>query len=205
MFTGIIQKTAQVRFLDQNPGASVRLEIDNPYASETHSDPILIGESIATNGVCLTVVESDTDFLRFDLAPETLSITALSRLKAGVRVNLERAMKLSDRFSGHWVQGHVDGVARVEHTEEMKGECHLLEIRMPDPALLKYCVLRGSFTLDGVSLTIHGIEGQCLQFQIIPHTWKETALSDLYRGDLVNFEVDILAKYIERLNHEHKT
>ncbi|MBU6154951.1 MAG: riboflavin synthase [Bdellovibrionales bacterium] len=205
MFTGIIQKTATVRSFDGKQGTPFRLEIGNPYCEVASVDPIVLGESIAINGVCLTVVGFSPEWLRFDLAPETLSITALSRLRAGRRVNLERAMKLSDRFSGHWVQGHVDGVATVERTEVMGGECHLLEIKLPELSHLKYCVHKGSFTLDGVSLTIHGIRDQFLQFQIIPHTWQETCLSDLYRGDLVNFEVDVLAKYIERLNHEHKT
>jgi riboflavin synthase len=205
MFTGIVQKTAKVRNLASAGGNTVRFEIENPFWISSASDPILIGESIANNGVCLTVVEVDADRIRFDLAPETLAITALSRLTPGKRVNLERAMKLSDRFSGHLVQGHVDGVGKVVRSEPMAGGCYLLEVEMSNPTFLRYCVLKGSFTLDGVSLTIHAIENQCLQFQIIPHTWQETALSDLYRGDLVNFEVDILAKYIERLNHEHKT
>jgi riboflavin synthase len=205
MFTGIIQKTAKVLALETTPAGTTSLTIGNSFSDGLIQDPILIGESIATNGVCLTVVEASGSGIRFDLAPETRSITALSRLTPGRRVNLERAMRLSDRFSGHLVQGHVDGVAVLERSEPLPGGCYLLEVSLPEAAFLKYCVQKGSFTLDGVSLTIHGIRGQLLQFQIIPHTWAETALSDLYRGDLVNFEVDILAKYIERLNHEHKT
>jgi riboflavin synthase len=205
MFSGIVQKTAIVRSFQPDSSGRISLEIENVFAGDAVSDPVVLGESIANNGVCLTVVEVDSGKIRFDLAPETLSVTALSRLSPGKRVNLERAMKLSDRFSGHWVQGHVDGVARVERCEPVDGNCFLLEVFIPDPLMLRYCVKKGSFTLDGVSLTIHGIEDQRLQFQIIPHTWRETSLSDLYRGDLVNFEVDILAKYIERLHHEHKT
>jgi riboflavin synthase len=112
---------------------------------------------------------------------------------------------MGDRLSGHWVQGHVDGVARVEQVAALEGGCYEVSVGLPEPRFLRYCVQKGSFTLDGISLTIHGIRDQSLQFQIIPHTWRETCLSDLYRGDLVNFEVDILAKYIERLTHEYQT
>jgi riboflavin synthase len=203
MFTGIIQKTAKVKSISATAGASHRLSLENPFQPE--ADPIVLGESIANNGVCLTVTDYSETQLIFDLAPETVQITALSRLKPGSRVNLERSMRMGDRLSGHWVQGHVDGVAKVASIEALGGECYDLAIELPDPIFLKYCVRKGSFTLDGISLTIHGIQGQFLQFQIIPHTWKETSLSDLYRGDLVNFEVDILAKYIERLNHEYQT
>jgi riboflavin synthase len=199
MFTGIIQKTGVVRSLIQTSEKTLTLELNNPFSSDAGLDPILLGESIANNGVCLTVTHFGPDFLRFDLAPETLQVTALSRLKVGSRVNLERAMRMGDRLSGHWVQGHVDGTAKVGELTPIEGGCFFLSIDLPDPRFLRYCVQKGSFTLDGISLTIHQIVDQCLQFQIIPHTWSETALSDLYRGDLVNFEVDILAKYIERL------
>jgi len=202
MFTGIIQKTALVRSIHKTSDKSFTLEMENPFFDGVNSDPIQLGESIANNGVCLTVVETTSEFLKFDLAPETVAVTALSRLSPGRKVNLERAMKLSDRISGHWVQGHVDGTALVTQVDPIEGGCYFLEIEVQDPRFMKYCVLKGSFALEGISLTIHGMEGQRLQFQIIPHTWRETALSDLYRGDLVNFEVDLLAKYIERLNHE---
>jgi len=199
MFTGIIQKTAVVKSFGVTDDRTHALILENPF------NDLQIGESIATNGVCLTVVEHSPTQLRFDLAPETLSITALGRLAPGKKVNLERALRASDRISGHWVQGHVDGTARVIEIEAIEGGCYRIEVELPDRSFLKYCVLKGSFCLEGISLTIHGIQDQRLQFQIVPHTWRETALSDLYRGDLVNFEVDILAKYIERLHHEHKT
>jgi riboflavin synthase len=199
MFTGIIQKTGIVRALARKEDQGLALEITNPFASDPSESPIALGESIANNGVCLTVTGVNPERICFDLAPETVRMTALSRLKTGSRVNLERAMRLGDRLSGHWVQGHVDGTGKVAEVIPMEGGCHELAIELPEPSFLRYCVLKGSFTLDGISLTIHKIENQLLWFQIIPHTWAETALSDLYRGDLVNFEVDILAKYIERL------
>jgi riboflavin synthase len=205
MFTGIIQKTGKVRSLTETSSKSFTLEMSNPFADSIGIDPIVIGESIANNGVCLTVTEVTPELLRFDLAPETVRVTALSRLKAGNKVNLERALKVGERLSGHWVQGHVDGVAKITRSDAIEGGCYALEIEVLDPRFMKYCIEKGSFCLDGISLTIHGIQNQSLRFQIIPHTWKETALSDLYRGDLVNFEVDLMAKYIERLNHEHQT
>ena len=178
------------------------LEITNPFDA---SDPIQLGESIANNGVCLTVTNLSAEYLRFDLSPETLSCTALSRLAPGRKVNLERSLRLGDRLSGHWVQGHVDGVAQVVRIEEVQKGYFDLSIQLPERQFLKYCVKKGSFSLDGISLTIHDIRGEQLDFQIIPHTWAETALGDLSRGESVNFEVELLAKYVERMNEYDAT
>jgi riboflavin synthase len=199
MFTGIIQKTAQVSSLSPTSERSFRLVIEQAYRAEAVSDPIRLGESIAVNGVCLTVVEEGAETLSFDLSPETVERTALSRLKAGSRVNLERALRIGDRLSGHWVQGHVDGRARVTTIEPREEGYTDLDIEFEDPALLRYCVHKGSLCVDGISLTIHRLSGKNAGFQLIPHTWKETALPDLVLGDWVNIEVDILAKTIERM------
>jgi len=198
MFTGIVQKKASVLELTATGESSFRLKLDNPYASEAVSDPIELGESIATNGVCLTVTAFDPSFLQFDVSPETVERTALGRLRTGAKVNLERSLRMGDRLSGHWVQGHVDGTARVVRLQKVEEAYWDYEIEPTDPALLRYCVKKGSLTVDGISLTIHDLSSKTLKFQIIPHTWAVTALSDLNIGDLVNLEVDLLAKYIER-------
>ena len=208
MFTGIIQKVATVKEIRQLGPESILLRISNPYREE--SDPISLGESIATNGVCLTVTKFETqfasepasDFLQFDLSPATLAVTALSRLKIGSKVNLERSLRMGDRLSGHWVQGHVDGTARVVAINEINEGFYDLEIEpllvVGESPLMKYCVKKGSISVDGISLTIQELNEKTLKLQIIPHTWSETALSDLSIGDLVNIEVDLLAKYMER-------
>ena len=197
MFTGIIKKVAQVQKLLQTSDQSFQFRISNPFSRE-EADPITLGESIANNGVCLTVTEFDQNYLQFDLSPETVLKTALSRLASGRKVNLERSLKLGERLSGHWVQGHVDGTAQVLECLEVKPGFYDLSIRLTDSTLLRYCVKKGSLCVDGISLTIHDLGPDYLKFQIIPHTWAETALADFSRGDLVNIEVDILAKYIER-------
>ena len=198
MFTGIIQKVATVKSLIQTSDTSYTFKISNPYAG--NGDPIELGESISNNGVCLTVTAFDQDFLQFDLSPETVLRTALSRLSAGRKVNLERSLRMGDRMSGHWVQGHVDGTAKVLKLAEVeKGYCDL-EIEFTDSKLMRYCVKKGSLSIDGISLTIHDLGPKTLKFQIIPHTWSETSLSDISDGDLVNIEVDILSKYIERFH-----
>jgi riboflavin synthase len=197
MFTGIIQKTAAVISLQKTSPQSYQLKINNPF--QDPNDPIEIGESIANNGVCLTVTEFSKDHLQFDLSPETVERTSLSRLSPRSKINLERSLRMGDRLSGHWVQGHVDGTARMKRIQEVETRYYDLEIEPLDPSLLRYCVKKGSLSVDGISLTIHELGANTLEFQIIPHTWSETALHDLRHGDLVNIEVDLLAKYIERM------
>jgi riboflavin synthase len=222
MFTGIVQKLATVIEMKKLNAESYRLRISNPYAADVGKvvsvpdalaaspesaspynnaaftvDQIQLGESIANNGVCLTVTDFSPDFLQFDLAPVTIEVTALSRLKAGSKVNLERSLRMGDRLSGHWVQGHVDGKAKVTKLESTDEDFYNLEIEPPE-SLLRYCVSKGSLCIEGISLTIQKLGEKTLSFQIIPHTWMHTDLSDLAIGDLVNIEVDLLAKYIER-------
>jgi riboflavin synthase len=198
MFTGIIQKKATVLEFTQTTANSYVLKIDNPYASEIKSDSIQMGESIANNGVCLTVTALNETFLQFDLSPETIHRTSLGGLKKGSKINLERSMRMGDRLSGHWVQGHVDGTAKVVGLTQVESGYWDYTIEPTAQSLLRYCVKKGSLTVDGISLTIHDLGEKWLKFQIIPHTWTVTSLCDLSIGDLVNIEVDLLAKYIER-------
>ena len=187
MFTGIVEERGRVR------AAGRRLEVE----AKTVTDDAAIGASIAVSGVCLTVAERDEGVLAFDLADETLSRTTLGDLREGDAVNLERPVTLLQRLGGHLVQGHVDGVGRVESIEEQAGGA-TMRIAL-DEALAPYVVKKGSVAVDGVSLTVAAVEDGAFTVALVPHTLAVTTLGDLRPGDGVNLEVDVLAKYVERL------
>ncbi|UYM05236.1 riboflavin synthase [Solicola gregarius] len=194
MFTGIVEELGTVeRLTDQ--GDAVRLTVRGPLVT---SD-IGHGESIAVNGCCLTVVDRDGETFTADVMRETLARTSLADLSAGDRVNLERAMAAGARFGGHIVQGHVDGTGRI--AERSPSE-HWEIVRIELPAdLAKYVVEKGSVTVDGTSLTVVGIRDDEPAFTVslIPETLRATTLGTKRVGDTVNLEVDVLAKYVERL------
>lgn len=175
---------------------------------ETGMKDVVPGESIAVNGVCLTATEiNDAGRVRFFVSAETLDRTALGRLGPAGRVNLERAVTLTTRLSGHMVQGHVDGIARLVSVE-LSGEARKMVFAVP-AALRRYMVEKGSVSLDGISLTLNevgspaqdraGAESFEIAVMIIPHTWDHTTLGALSPGDRVNVEVDVIAKYVESL------
>jgi len=156
-----------------------------------------IGDSISIDGVDLTIIEMGRDFFSADASLETLKRTTLGDKKIGGKVNLERALAVGERMGGHMVQGHVDGTAElVSATPE--GNAYRLRFRFPK-ALGRYVAMKGSITVDGISLTVAGLGRDWFEVAIIPHTWRETTLADLKSGDRVNIEVDVLAKYVERL------
>lgn len=195
MFSGIIERVARVT-LATPKGGSLEIEVDSGFLD------LSLGESIAVNGVCLTVTRFDRGGrAAFFLSPETIARTTLGLLGEGDSVNLERAVTLDVRLSGHLVQGHVDGQVRlVERVEEEGAWRH--KFLLP-PTLGRYCVEKGSIALNGISLTINGVEphdeGAVLLVTIIPHTWDHTNLHALAIGDALNVEVDVIAKYVERL------
>ena len=156
-----------------------------------------IGDSIALSGVCCTVVALDSGTARFHLSPETLDRTWLGQAKPGRRLNLEGALRAGDPLGGHMVQGHVDGVGKVVQTIDPQ-QGGTFGVRVPD-ALRRYCVEKGSITLDGVSLTIAGIEGGVVRIWVIPHTAQVTTLGALQSGDPIHVEVDVIAKYVEQM------
>lgn len=193
MFTGIIQAVCPIRWVEDSAGTiERRIAVETPYSD------LQLGESIAVNGVCLTVAKSEGKIAQFHLSPETIKLTSLGALTKDSRCNIERALKAGDSLSGHWVQGHVDGLGTIERIVE-EGESYLVEISLED-RLRKYCVDKGSISVDGTSLTINKVLDETGTFllQIIPHTWQETIFSEYRTGDLVNIEVDIIAKYVER-------
>jgi riboflavin synthase len=198
MFTGIIEELGTISsFTKINQGAKIEI-----LAPSILSDA-KIGDSIAVNGVCLTVVTKTNSSFVADLSDETLKLTSLKQLKLGSKVNLERPMQPQARFGGHLVQGHVDGIAKYKGANQV-GEGYDVKIEFPF-ALGKYIVHKGSITVDGISLTVASLTENSFEIAIIPHTWKNTNLSSLSIGDEVNLEVDVIAKYVEKMLNPYLT
>ncbi|MFT3790102.1 MAG: riboflavin synthase [Rudaea sp.] len=193
MFSGIVQAVGTIASL-QPHGGDVRLVVD---AGGLGVDGIALGDSIAVSGVCLTVVGIDASRLAFDVSNETLSRTALATLEQGSGVNLEKALRLADRLDGHLVSGHVDGVGRVLAIEpDARSQHWTFEV----PAeLAKYIAGKGSVCVDGASLTVNETDGARFGVNLIPHTVSVTTFKDKRVGDAVNVEVDLIARYVERL------
>jgi riboflavin synthase len=193
MFTGII--AAVGRILASSPRQNgIRMQID---AGAMSLADVRLGDSIAVNGACLTVVEFDDRSFAVDVSPETLECTTLGTVGPGGRVNLEAALRLGDRLGGHLVSGHVDGVGTVVEMRE-DGDCLRCRISVP-PALARYVARKGSVCVDGVSLTVNAVDGNVFDVQIIPHTRSETLFGDYRPGSPVNIEVDLVARYLERM------
>jgi riboflavin synthase len=194
MFTGIVEGTGRVVTLAVAPGgAGARLEVEAPWPAGT----LAAGDSVAVDGCCLTVAAATPTGFAADLVAETLRRTALGRLAAGDRVNLERPLALGGRLGGHLVQGHVDGVARVLE-RQAAGEGRELRVELPE-ALARYVVEKGSIAVDGVSLTVAGVGQGWFAVALVPHTLATTTLGERGAGDPVHLEVDLVAKYVERL------
>ena len=193
MFTGLIEGVGRLRQREPR-GGDVRLHVEVgtlPFAD------VAMGESIAVNGVCLTVVAFDAVSFAADVSTETLSLTTLGGLADGQALNLERAMRPTDRLGGHLVSGHVDGVGRVLSVHE---DARSQRWRFAAPApLLKYIATKGSICVDGVSLTVNAVDGEGFEVALIPHTVSHTAFATTRVGDPVNLEVDLVARYVERL------
>jgi riboflavin synthase len=195
MFTGIVEEMGAVTAVTKGL-AGTRVTI---MASTVMSD-LKMGASISVNGACLTVVaQSETDF-SVELSPETLSVTTAGALAAGSPVNLERAMKLSERIGGHLVSGHVDGIGMIR-SRHQDGNAIVLECEASKD-VLRYCIPKGSITVDGISLTINKVTDRSFFVSIIPHTAKITTLGLKQVGDRVNLEADLIGKYVERLLQE---
>lgn len=192
MFSGIV--AAQGRIVELTPLADgVRLVVDAP---ELDLSDVILGDSIANSGVCLTVVGIDGSRMRFDVSRETLNCT-VGLDAVGNEVNLEKALRLADRLGGHLVTGHVDGVGEVLRFAPV-GESHELVIRAPQ-ALAGYIARKGSITVNGVSLTVNRVEGTDFSINLIPHTVAVTNLKHLKAGSRVNLEIDLIARYVERM------
>ena len=191
MFTGLVESTAKIRRLVPD-GDGVRLEVETPLARE-----LAHGDSIAVNGVCLTAVEPNGDRFRADVMQETLRRSSLGPLGAGDEVNVELALRAGDRLGGHMVQGHVDGTGTVESAAD-EGFARVVRVAA-GPEILRYIVEKGSIAVDGVSLTVASVDDTGFTVSLIPETLERTTLGRAAPGRVVNLEVDLLAKYVEKL------
>lgn len=192
MFTGIVRERGRVTAVEGG-AAGVRLRLEAPRSATLAA----VGDSVAIDGICLTVVEIAGAELSFDAVPETLSRTALGRLQPGAEVNIEPALRAGEPFGGHMLQGHVDAVGRIRSVEP-EGEGRRIWVDAPED-VLRYCVEKGSIAVDGTSLTVAALDDEGFAVALIPHTLAETTLGTLAVGDEVNLEADVLAKYVERL------
>lgn len=199
MFTGIVQEIGEIRGIEPRAGADgtqdQRLEIGFAHIDRQR---LGLGESVCVDGVCLTVAQLGAASFFADVSLETLHVTSLGDKQAGSRVNLEPALRAGDSLGGHWVSGHVDGIAKVLTTAR---DARSLRVRLAaPPELARYIARKGSVTLDGVSLTVNEVQGAEFSINLIPHTLTVTTLGGLEPGSRVNLEIDLLARYVERLN-----
>jgi len=195
MFTGIIEKLLPIQNINKSSDFYTLSFNDGIFKNE-----IEVGDSIAINGVCLTVSDISNGLFSLNVIKETLDKTNLGDLKVGSFINVERAMKISDRFDGHLVQGHVEDVGVIYSKEKNNKQVDLV-VKI-NKSFLKYCIVKGSIALDGISLTIADIEGCNLRLAIIPHTYNNTNLQYKNIDDKLNIETDVFAKHIERLLNE---
>jgi len=193
MFTGIIEETGIIKSI-RTEGRSARITI----SAEKVLEDMKVGDSINTNGVCLTVTEFSYSAFTIDVMPETMQRTTFAKLRSGSRVNLERALRLTDRLGGHIVSGHIDGTGILEKIREDENAVWLSV--SSEPGILRYIVEKGSVAIDGISLTVVKVSQRSFEVSIIPHTQTETAILLKKTGDTVNIECDIIGKYVEKLS-----
>ena len=191
MFSGLVETQAKVlALLEETNGVRIRLARPSTF------DDISLGDSIASNGCCLTVVSLDEESMEFQAGEETLAKTTLGNLKPGDYVNCERSLALGDRLGGHLVTGHVDGQGTLQSRDDTGDWCNM--VFQAETRLLRQMANKGSITIDGVSLTLVEVTDESFSVALIPHTLQETTLGKLQQGDAVNLETDLLAKYVER-------
>lgn len=193
MFTGIVEAVGQVA-ARQSKGEDWRVTIDT---GQLDLSDVRLGDSIAVNGICLTVVELPGNGFVADVSAETLKRSTFSGLQSGSRVNLEKALTPTTRLGGHLVSGHVDGIGEIIERRD-EGRSVRFHIKAPDE-LARYIALKGSITVDGISLTVNGVDGAVFELNLVPHTLQETTMVDYGVGRQVNLEVDLIARYLERL------
>jgi riboflavin synthase len=197
MFTGIIEDKGKILKVDRR-GEMNRLTVEVPF----DLTEVQLGDSININGVCLTVMDKKGRTISVDLSPETLQKTTFAKVREGDKVNLERALRLSDRLGGHIVTGHIDGIGNIIQRTIEENFLHL-RIRIPQP-VGQYVVQKGSIAIDGISLTVNEVQEDWIQLTLIPYTLEKTTLMDKKIGNEVNVETDILGKYVEKMLHRGK-
>ena len=192
MFTGLIEEVGQIKTIQEIAGGK-KLFI----SANTILDDISVDDSIAVSGVCLTTIAYSDEGFWVEAVAETLEKTTLGMVNKGTKVNLERAVRLQDRLGGHLVQGHVNGMSKISRIEKL-GDNYALDV-IVDDSLEKYMILEGSIALEGISLTIARLSGLQVGINIIPHSWANTNLKYLKVGDFINTEIDVIAKYVDKL------
>ena len=194
MFTGIIQATGYVADIKVNDGSYI-LSINTP---DNFLDKVNVGDSICVNGVCLTVTSLDSSLFLTDVSIETIRCTSFKQLERNSKVNLELALTLTDHLGGHLVTGHVDGIGLIKHIEkESNSTC--ISVTAPKE-IAKYIAKKGSICIDGVSLTVNCVDGDDFTVNIIPHTLENTVIIDYQKNTIINLEIDLIARYVERLH-----
>jgi riboflavin synthase len=190
MFTGLVEAVGEIASLEPMP-PGIRMRVQTALGAE-----LVPGDSLAVNGVCLTVVSADETGIHADVSPETARVTTLGTARCGAIVNLERPLRADGRLGGHFVQGHVDATAAIDEIRE-DGDSRWMTVRFPSE-LASYIVRKGSIAVNGVSLTVAGVDDHRFGVQVIPYTWAHTNFHALKAGDAVNLECDVLAKYVAR-------
>ncbi len=190
MFTGLIESVGEVAEVKPTP-RGFRLRVATTLGAE-----LAPGDSLAVNGVCLTVVSADAEGVHTDVSPETARVTSLGAIRRGAAVNLERSLLAGGRIGGHFVQGHVDATGTIDELRQ-EADSYWLTVKYPRP-LASFIVRKGSIAVNGISLTVAGLDDQRFDVQVIPFTWTHTTLSHAKTGDVVNLECDILGKYVAR-------
>ncbi|WP_138753449.1 riboflavin synthase [Paenibacillus sinopodophylli] len=198
MFTGLVEEVGKMKGIAKQ-GEAMRLVM----SAARVLDGVMIGDSISVNGVCLTVTAFDSSSFSADVMPETYRKSNLHELRAGERVNLERAMQAGGRFGGHIVQGHVDSTGKIVNRKS-DANAVVFKIQVDDADTLRYVIPKGSITIDGISLTVVDTTAQSFTVSIIPHTLGETALQHKHAGDTINIECDVIGKYVDHLLHFNK-
>ncbi|MEC5424200.1 riboflavin synthase [Virgibacillus sp. C22-A2] len=197
MFTGLIEEVGTIQQMEQVSDHAVKMIIKS---AEVIKD-VQLGDSIAVNGICLTVTDFDSGGFQVDVMPETVKSTSLNALKKGSNINLERAMAANGRFGGHFVSGHVDGIGKITRKQKQENAIYY-DIQLPEE-FVPFLMNKGSITIDGISLTIFQVKERTITISLIPHTVSETILGEKDKGDIVNFECDMLAKYVQQMmNHQ---
>ncbi len=197
MFTGIVETLGEVAEVKPTP-SGFRLRLSTDLSAELKP-----GDSVAVNGVCLTVVSADADGVHMDVSPETIRVTAMGSVKRGTAVNLERPLRADGRIDGHFVQGHVDATGSIEELRA-DGDSWWVTVKFP-PSLASQIVRKGSIAVDGISLTVAGVDDRRFDVQVIPYTWEHTNVKFAKVNDLVNLECDMLGKYVLRAMELAKT
>ncbi|WP_085993199.1 riboflavin synthase [Oceanobacillus senegalensis] len=193
MFTGIIEEIGTVKKIQNVSEEAVQMTI----GSKKILEDVHLGDSISVNGICLTVTNFSSDYFQVDAMPETIKATSLQDLKQGSKVNLERAMAANGRFGGHFVSGHIDGIGEIVKKHKDQNAIYY-DIEIPEE-LAQFLLHKGSITVDGTSLTLFGVDKNVFIISLIPHTVEETILGEKGKGDIVNIECDMLAKYVHNM------